>query len=416
MTATTTSQPTVAILSTYPPTQCGLATFSRALQAGLEQEGVTASIARIVSTEEGAARAVPEVAQWPVVVTHTAGSDCARLLAALNSHDVVLVQHEFGIFAGADGDEILRILDAVERPVVTVLHTVLTAPTMHQRFIMQRLITRSRALITMTQTGRRNLIKHYDVHPDRVEVIPHGAADVSRTDPQLLTHDSSTVLTWGLLSEGKGIEWGIEALALVQDQYPNLRYLVAGQTHPKVRLAEGERYRFALMHRARSLGVWDRVHLIDDYLDGEALARIIRSAAIVLLPYDSKDQVTSGVLTEAVVAGKPIIATRFPHAIELLASGAGILVDQKDPAGVAEAISRLMDDPALARSMALQTHAIGEEFLWSTVSRRYAELLAMATSPKVRSPLARAAESLSVLTSASALSQRQATIMEATKR
>jgi len=326
------------------------------------------------------------------------------------------VQHEFGIFAGVDGDEILRILDAVERPVVTVLHTVLTAPTMHQRFIMQRLITRSRALITMTQTGRRNLIKHYDVHPDRVEVIPHGAADVSRTDPQLLTHDSSTVLTWGLLSEGKGIEWGIEALALVQGRYPNLRYLVAGQTHPKVRLAEGERYRFALMNRARSLGVWDRVHLIDDYLDGEALARIIRSAAIVLLPYDSRDQVTSGVLTEAVVAGKPIIATRFPHAIELLASGAGILVDQQDPAGVAEAISRLMDDPALAHSMALQTHAIGEDFLWSTVSRRYAELLAMATSPKVRSPLARAAESLSVLTSASALSQRQATIMEATKR
>ena len=410
MTATMSSNPTVAILSTYPPTQCGLATFSRALQTGLEQEGVTATIARIVTAEEGR---VDQSPQWPVVVTHTAGQGTSRLAAALNSHDVVLVQHEFGIFAGADGDEILRILDGVERPVVTVLHTVLTAPTLHQRFIMQQLITRSRALVTMTQTGRRNLIKHYDVHPDRVVVIPHGAADISRVDPQMLTHDSSTVLTWGLLSEGKGIEWGIEALALVQDRYPNLRYLVAGQTHPKVRLAEGERYRFALMNRARSLGVWDRVHLIDDYLDGQALARIIRSAAIVLLPYDSKDQVTSGVLTEAVVAGKPIIATRFPHAIELLASGAGFLVEQQDPIGIADAISQLMDDPVLARSMALQTHAIGEEFLWSTVSRRYAGLLATACSPKVRSPLTRAAESLSVLTSASALSQGQAASLKA---
>jgi glycosyltransferase involved in cell wall biosynthesis len=412
MTTTTTPQPTVAILSTYPPTQCGLATFSRALQVGLEQEGVTASIARIVAAEESESNPLP---QWPVVVTHSAGQSIARLAAALNSHDVVLVQHEFGIFAGADGEEILQILDAVERPVVTVLHTVLTAPTLHQRFIMQQLIAHSRALVTMTQTGRRNLIKHYDVHPDRVEVIPHGAADVSRTDPQMLTHDSSTVLTWGLLSEGKGIEWGIEALAFLKDRYPNLRYLVAGQTHPKVRLAEGERYRFGLMNRARALGIWDRVHLIDDYLDGEALARIIRTAAIVLLPYDSKDQVTSGVLTEAVVAGKPVIATRFPHALELLGSGAGVLVDQQDPVGIAAAISQLMDDPALARAMALQAHAIGEDFLWSTVSRRYAALLASAWRPKVRSPLVRAAESFSDLTSAAALSRRQAAILEATQ-
>jgi glycosyltransferase involved in cell wall biosynthesis len=135
----------------------------------------------------------------------------------------------------------------------------------------------------------------------------------------------------------------------------------------------------------------------------------------VLLPYDSKDQVTSGVLTEAVVAGKPVIATRFPHAMELLGSGAGILLDQQDPIGIATAISQLMDDPALARAMALQAHAIGEEFLWSTVSRRYADLLAVAWRPKVRAPLVRAAESFSVLTSAAALSQRQAAMLEATQ-
>ncbi len=411
MTVTTTAPPTVAILSTYPPTQCGLATFSRALQVGLEQVGVTASIARLVSAEER----TPSAPQWPVVVTHAVGQDSTRLAHTLNSHDVVLLQHEFGIFGGADGDEVLHILDAVDRPVVTVLHTVLTAPTLHQRFIMQQLITRSQALVTMTQTGRRNLIKHYDVQPNRVEVIPHGAADISRTDPQPSMHDSSTMLTWGLLSDGKGIEWGIEALSLVRDRYPNLRYLVAGQTHPKVRLAEGERYRFGLMNRAKTLGVWDRVHLIDDYLDGEALARVIRTAAIVLLPYDSKDQVTSGVLTEAVVAGKPVIATRFPHAVELLGTGAGILVDQRDPIGIANAMSQLLDDPVGAHNMALRAHAIGEDFLWTSVSRRYAELLASALSPNVRSPLARAAESLSVLTSATALSNQQASIMETTQ-
>ena len=145
------------------------------------------------------------------------------------------------------------------------------------------------------------------------------------------------------------------------------------------------------------------------------MARVIRTAAIVLLPYDSKDQVTSGVLTEAVVAGKPVIATRFPHAVELLGTGAGILVDQRDPIGIANAMSQLLDDPVGAHNMALRAHAIGEDFLWTSVSRRYAELLASALSPNVRSPLARAAESLSVLTSATALSNQQASIMETTQ-
>ncbi len=380
---------TAALLSTYPPTQCGLATFSRALQHGLHECGVATGIARMVGAEE---EPIIEPGPTPVVFTHTTNNPLVGVTAALNDHDVVLVQHEFGIFGGADGEEVVRILDGVKRPVVTVLHTVLTAPTMHQRFIMQQLITRSQALVTMTQTGRRNLIHHYDVHPDRVQVIPHGAAEIGRGEPGAPVQDPSTVLTWGLLSEGKGIEWGIEAVAMLHERYPNLRYLIAGQTHPKVRLAEGERYRFALMAQARRLGVWDRVHLIDDYLTGDALARMIRSAAIVLLPYDSTDQVTSGVLTEAAVAGKPIIATRFPHALELLGpglgmgSGAGLLVGQKDPEGIARAIRQLLDDPALARSLALRTHAIGEEFLWSTVSMRYAELLSAVRTPKVQTP------------------------------
>jgi polysaccharide biosynthesis protein PslF len=173
--------------------------------------------------------------------------------------------------------------------------------------------------------------------PEKVFVIPHGAADNRVIASSPAGGARRKVLTWGLLGPGKGIEHAIDAMAVLRGRGLRAEYQVAGQTHPRVLDRDGEAYRQALMARARDREVADRVHFDARYLPADALGRLISSADVVLLPYDSPEQVTSGVLIEAVAAGKPVVSTRFPHAVELLRSGAGLLVDRQDPADIARA-------------------------------------------------------------------------------
>lgn len=182
------------------------------------------------------------------------------------------------------------------------------------------------------------------------------------------------MLTWGLISSGKGIEWGIQALAKLSDIEPRVEYVVAGRTHPNVVAHEGERYRDSLIQLASDLGVSDQLHLVNEYLDNEALADLVASASIFLLPYDSKDQVTSGVLVEAMVAGGPVIATRFPHAIEALAGGVGMLVEQKNADDIAHAVRTIHNDEQQAAHMRSLTSAVSLAYLWPAVAESYLQL------------------------------------------
>jgi glycosyltransferase involved in cell wall biosynthesis len=357
----------IAMVSTYPPTQCGLATFTRSLAQGMLECGTQSGVVRLASGNE------PNPGR-PVIHEHVQGPGLARTVDVLNAHDAVIFQHEYGIYAGPDGDDVLNLMDGTKVPIIVVLHTVLAAPRLHQRYVLQRIIDRADALVTMTETGRRNLLRGYDVDRHKVHVIPHGAADLRAPRSDTGGDRPSTVLTWGLLSEGKGIEWGIEALAMLSEANPSLKYLVAGQTHPKVLLEHGEQYRTRLIRLAEELGVASRVHFVNDYLDQKLLHGLIRKADIILLPYDSKDQVTSGVLTEAVVAGKPIISTRFPHAVELLSRGSGWLVEQGDAVGIAAGIHHLHTTPSAAEHMSQATAAMAKDFLWSAIADRYLRL------------------------------------------
>jgi glycosyltransferase involved in cell wall biosynthesis len=189
------------------------------------------------------------------------------------------------------------------------------------------------------------------------------------------------ILTWGLLGEGKGIEWAIEAMPLLGDLNPAPHYRVVGQTHPRVLEQHGEQYRRALTARADRLGVSDSVRFDARYLDRTDLNAVIRQADVVLLPYDSLEQVTSGVLIEAVTAGKPVISTAFPHATELLGSGAGIVVERRDPAGIADALRRVLTEPGLAATMAAEASRIAPDLLWPAVAEQYREVAADALSP-----------------------------------
>jgi glycosyltransferase involved in cell wall biosynthesis len=303
-----------------------------------------------------------------------------RAAELLNAGDIAIVQHEYGIFPGPDGVGVLHLLDGLRIPSVVVLHTVLTAPTSHQRWILEAVAARTDAVVVMTATARDRLAAGYAVDMEKVSVIPHGAPDFTRgpgrADPAPAGRRTSrpTVLTWGLLGPGKGIEWGIEAMGLLMDLDLAPRYVVAGQTHPKVLAWEGERYRDRLRERVRRLGLEDTVVFDDRYRDAASLATLIHSADAILLPYDSTEQVTSGVLIEAVAAHVPIVASRFPHAVELLEGGSGVLVGHKDPAAIGAALRAVLTDGDLVAGMVKTSTASTPTLLWPAVAERYREL------------------------------------------
>jgi polysaccharide biosynthesis protein PslF len=365
---------THGLLSTYPPTACGLATFTSSLAAALGAPGgAEGDDCRVVRVLDAPGERVPGV-----VAELVAGSQASRLGAAdaLNDTDVVIIQHEYGIFGGRDGEEILAVLDDLIVPVIVVLHTVLLEPTMHQREVLEAVVAAADAVVTMTHGARRRLAAGYDADLTKVTVIPHGAHVPALPDDETVDETRPTILTWGLLGPGKGIEWGIEALALLRDVRPFPRYLVVGKTHPKVLDAHGESYRRGLGARAERLGISADVEFDATYHDVASLGRIVRGASLVLLPYDSRDQITSGVLIEAVAAGKPVISTRFPHAVELLGGGIGLIVAHRDPVAIADAVRRVLTDSSLRRLMASGAQGVAPSLAWATVADSYRALAA----------------------------------------
>ena len=189
-------------------------------------------------------------------------------------------------------------------------------------------------------------------------------------------------LTWGLLGPGKGIEHAIDAVALLRGRGLDVAYTVAGQTHPRVHAREGEAYRRSLEARARAQGVGDLVRFVARFLPAAALSRLIGAADVVLLPYDSLEQVTSGVLIEAVTAGKPVVSTSFPHAVELLADGAGLVIRRRDPAAIASALNRVFTVPGLAARMSRHSADLAPQLLWPAVASRYRELASALTQTR----------------------------------
>ena len=363
------TSPGLAIVSTFPPTACGLATFAAALADGLTKNHVSdIGIVRCAVDE------LPSRDERVVATLHPDRSSSIKEAAiALNSYDCAFLQHEFGIFGGHDGDDVLRLMSNLDVPVVTTLHTIPTFPTNHQRRTLERVIDRSHRVVTMTQVARDRLLDIYDVDAGDVVTIPHGATLPPPVAPR--PAPAPLVLTWGLLGPGKGIEWVIDALAVVSDVVPRLTYLVAGRTHPKVKAREGEAYRESLRERARANGVESQVVFDQIYRSVPELIELIRSASVVVLPYDSDDQVTSGVLVDAIAAGVPVIATDFPHARELLADGAGYVVPHRDPQAIARALRTIVTHPNIARDMRRRAEELARQHDWATVARSYLDLV-----------------------------------------
>jgi glycosyltransferase involved in cell wall biosynthesis len=212
----------------------------------------------------------------------------------------------------------------------------------------------------------------YDVDATKLSVIPHGAPD--HRDRAALDGRRPTILTWGLLGPGKGIEWALLGVHELRLLYPQPRYVIAGQTHPKVRARDGEAYRLGLVSRTRALRLRDVVKFEPAYLDDKTLHRLIARADVVLLPYESHEQVTSGVLIEAVAAHRPVVSTAFPHAVEMLSSGAGILVPHRNGPAIGAALRRVLTEPGLATSMSAEAARLAPGSRWPAVADRYRRL------------------------------------------
>lgn len=355
---------TIGMLSTYPPTQCGLATFSASLVQHLHLSPGAVGVVQVL--DEFDPRRTPDVVAQ---LMNGSASSAAEAVEQLNGFDAVVVQHEYGIYGGLDGADVLDIMDALTVPAIVVMHTVLQDPTPRQRHILLRLLASAAVVVTMTETASRRLVRRYGADPAKLAVIPHGAFDNGPAEPGERTCERPLILTWGLIGPGKGIEWAIDAVAGLRDLNP--RYLVLGRTHPKVVQRDGEAYRESLVDRARTAGAQDVLELDDRYLSVGELATMVQQADVVLLPYDSREQVTSGVLIEAVAAGRPVVSTAFPHAIELLADETGIVVPQRDPAALEAALRRVLSEPELADGLAERAAQKAPELLWAAVAGRY---------------------------------------------
>lgn len=363
--------PAFGILTSFPPTACGIATFSAALAAGLVAGGSSVDVVR---TGSG-----PPI-EHPLVAASIddPGTDAfEKAVDVLNRADVAMVQHEYGIYGGPDGDHVLGAMAAITVPTILVAHTVVRHPSAHQRTVLERACDLAALVVVMTESARTRLLDGFTVDAAKVHVIPHGAATpvtASRPAAERPAGRGARLLTWGLLGPGKGIEWAIDAVADLTDIRPRPHYTVAGATHPKVLERDGEDYRRMLSTRAWRTGAAPHVTFDDEYRDLEALTELIASADLVVLPYDSQDQVTSGVLVDAVAAGRPVVSTAFPHAVELLGSGAGVVVPQRDPDALAEAIRTVITDAELADGMAAEARRLAPGLSWDAVAARYRDL------------------------------------------
>lgn len=363
----------IGLLSTYPPRLCGLATYAHALATQLTCDGHDVEV---VAVHESVATSSIDASRRPVLAGGSSRSS-RDTAAVLNGCDLVIVQHEFGIYSGPDGADLLDVLGDVVVPVVVTLHTVPLEPTDGQRAVLQALTHLADRLVVMTDTARRRMEAGFDLADGRLVTIRHGAtvAPGLRTVGPAGPTERGPLLTWGLLGPGKGIEHVIDALPLLRGRTDVPPYVVAGVTHPKVLERDGPAYLDGLAARAERHGLGDGVRFDTTYRDVAALTRFASSASVVVLPYDARDQVTSGVLVDAIAAGRPVIATRFPHATEILASGAGIVVPHEDPGAIAAALTRVLDDPALLAAMGAEARRLAPDYAWSAVAARYAALV-----------------------------------------
>ncbi len=369
----------VAYIGSSLPRRCGIATFTANLNKALEMYwGKDSGLYIALNDIEGGYDYAPQVVGQ---ICQTKLEDYHRAAELVNSTavDIVSLQHEFGLFGGTAGNYITEFLSRVKKPVVTTLHTVLSQPAPELRKTMIEIAAFSQYLVVMNKMAIEILTAVYNINKEKIRLIPHGVPDVPYIDPLYYKHQlgvagKELILTFGFLSPNKGIETMLRALPSVVGKHPQALYIILGVTHPVVKKQQGEAYRESLKKIVGELSLQKHVLFQDEFVDDETLDHYLGAADIVVCPYHSGEQITSGVLSLALGKGKVVVSTPYLHAREVLAGGRGKLVDFKDHTGFGIALNELLDDKEIRRQMTGKALALGRKTIWPLIARRYTML------------------------------------------
>ncbi|MFQ3549437.1 MAG: glycosyltransferase family 4 protein [Armatimonadota bacterium] len=367
----------IAYVSTYPPTECGIATFTKDVLTSVSK--YTPFSKPVVLAIGGEFEIEPydnKIVKFKIVKENKESFIEAARFINDSSIDVVSIQHEYGIYGGPDGEYLIDFMEAIKKPKVATLHTILHSPSPNQKRIMQEIGKQCDKIIVMVKTGRDILLDVYGIDPQKLVLIPHGVPNVhrvsaSRVKAALGIRDTNILSTFGLINSGKGLEYVIEAMPKILEKFPNTVYLVLGETHPGVRKYEGEKYRNMLSETIDRLGLHEHVRFNNRFLSLTELVRYLCATDIYITPYLSKDQIVSGTLAYAVGCGKAIISTPYLYAEEILADGRGQLVEFKSSESIANAVIDILSNKDKKESMEQKAYKYGRRAAWFNVGLDY---------------------------------------------
>src|SRR5271156_815034 len=366
----------IAFVGDHLPRKCGIATFTTDLLSAVQNAYPQSQCVCVSVNDIEDGYDYPEVVRFEIEEQDLPSYLRAADFLNISNVDVVCLQHEFGIFGGPAGGHILELLRELRIPVVTTLHTVLRAPKADQRRVMQDLISLSTRVVVMVERGRQMLQEIYHAPPAKIDLIPHGIPDVGFVDPtyfkdQFGVEGRIVLLTFGLLSPNKGIEYVLDALPEILTAFPNVVYIVLGATHPNELREHGEAYRLSLEILAKKNKVEKNVIFYNQFVDLENLKEFIGAADLYITPYLNEAQITSGTLAYTFGSGKAVISTPYWHAEELLAEDRGVLVPFADAPAIAREVIGLLRDDTRRHAIRKNAYKIGRDMIWSNVAQLY---------------------------------------------
>lgn len=358
------------------PRQCGIATFTSDVASAVRMDGIPTTV--VAMNDRGKEYAYPEDVVYQIPERRPTAYRSAADYLNLNDYSVVCLQHEYGIFGGPAGVHVLQLLRNLRMPLVTTLHTLLEEPSPEQRSVLEEIVQLSQRMVVMSRKAKSILQSQFNLPSSRIDLIPHGTPDVKLVSPDFIKpklgfEGRKLLLTFGLLSPDKGIEYVIDALPRLVEQHPNLLYVVLGATHPQVRAQTNDSYRKSLVARAAKLGVKDNVHFEDRFVELDELIDYLQAADIYITPYLKPTQITSGTLAYAFGCGKPIVSTPYWHAAELLEDGKGVLVPFRSSEAIEHEVGSLLSDPERMQEMSERAYFLGRAMTWANTGKAYVE-------------------------------------------
>jgi glycosyltransferase involved in cell wall biosynthesis len=372
----------IAYISTYPPRECGIATFNynlmSAINANFPKRKITDSgfVVALNDSEDLDEYEYPDEVKY--VIRQNNQKDYIRAANYVNNStvDACILEHEFGIYGGESGIYILPLLNRIEKPLISILHTVLKEPSYVQRIIIREIAEQSSKIIVMSNRAVEFLTTIYDIPIEKIQIIEHGVPDVEAPEVNPVKSLSQfknhrVLLTFGLLSRNKGLETVIRALPKIVEKHPDVIYVVLGNTHPGVIKNSGEEYRDHLKSLASQLGVARNLSFINQFVEELELVNYLTAAEIYVTPYLNEAQITSGTLSYAVGAGAAVVSTPYWHATELLADNRGRLFDFKDNEALADTVIELLDRDRLLNELKQNAYEYGLHLRWPVIGAEY---------------------------------------------